>query len=153
MNDHHPVDNETFHQKLVVPAVRGFNGVQLTALFFAAQSLLLLFATAWEDSHLVTAFVLAWAGLYAWIAWGLVRAEKAAWHLAAFFAFVGIVLNIVSVACAPNNIADGDMTLLDAGGDILMLVLSILVWGYLRRPMVRDVFGVPTYSDSQNDQP
>lgn len=137
--------------KLVVPAVHGFIGVQLTALFFAVQAVLMLVAWTYADGLFEPLFVLVGAGLYAYIAWGLTRAEKSAWHLAAFFAFVGIVLNLLSVACAPGELADGNMSLLDVAGDMLMLVLSILVWGYIRRDPVREVFGVPTYPRHDED--
>lgn len=137
--------------RLLVPAVQGFQGIQLVVLFHAAQSLLALLAGAFTDgifSHLV---LLVIAGVHAWTAWGLTRAHKPAWHLAAFLAFVGIVLGLVAAACAPGKLAEGDITLLDVTGEMLMLVLSFLVWSYIRRPDVREVFGVPVYGEKHRD--
>ena len=137
--------DQHWKDKLLVPSLQGFTGVQLTALFFAVQAILMLFAWTYTDGPFESVAVLVGAGVYGYTAWGLTRAEKSAWHLAAFLAFLGIILNLLAVACAPGDLADGDITLLDVAGDMLMLVLSIIVWGYIRRQPVREVFGVPTY--------
>lgn len=143
--------NDDIRDRILVPAVRHFTGVQLTALFFALQSVLMLLASAFADGSFTRIGVLLGAGLYACIAWGLTQARKPAWHLAAFFAFVGIILNLVAIGCAPGRLAEYEITLLDVAGDMLMLVLSVLVWGYLRRAEVREVFGVPIYqADVEN---
>jgi hypothetical protein len=141
----------SWQSRLLVPAVQNFQGIQLVVLFHAAQSLLALFAGAFTDGISSRFVILAIAGVHAWTAWGLTRAHKPAWHLAAFLAFAGIVLGLLAVACAPGKLAEGDITLLDVTGEMLMLVLSFLVWSYIRRPDVREVYGVPVYGEDHRE--
>lgn len=88
-------------------------------------------------------FLLAVAALKLFAAFGLLRAEKSAWHVAAFLAFVGIVWNAIAAACAPGAIARGDMHLFEAAWKVLMLGISFVVFSYLRRPDIRRLYGVP----------
>ncbi len=48
--------------KLIVPAVRGFVGVQLTALLFAVQAVLMLFAWTYAHGLFTPVVVLVGAG-------------------------------------------------------------------------------------------
>ncbi len=140
-------------QELIPHAIRGYRGIQLTAAYFAACTLLSLGLGLFTEGFFASLFLYSFAGAYAWTAYALFSVRKSGWHFACFFAFVTIVLNIISLACAPRDIAAEEMNLFEVAFDMLTLVLSFIILTYLRRPDVREIYGVPLSYGLDEDGP
>lgn len=134
---------------LVVPSVHGMHGLYWCAGWYAVQALFLIATLVFMDGLVAPFLVLALVGLYTYVAIGLLRALKPAWHFATFIAFLSIIVNAVAIACAPGEIADHETTLAEAALDVVSLALFVLVYAYLRKPSVREIYGVPANYQGQ----
>ena len=137
---------------VIAPAVQERPGLLWVAAYYALLAVIGAVTFFLDDGLFARFSELTFIVVYAYVAFGLLQADKPAWHLAAFFAFIGIIVNGVATACAPGNIADGDITLFEASGTVTLLVLSFFVFAYLRKPDVRAIYGVPqTYRNDERD--
>lgn len=119
-------------------------GIAWCAAWFGFVALAAFVTSVLPNAAFVArAVLLAIGGLHGFVAFGLLRGVKAAWHLAAFLAFITIVLRASAIACAPGEIADGDKHLLQAALDVAVLAIAIVIYGYLRKPHIRVLYGVP----------
>ena len=136
----------------VPPAIQGFQGIQLIIayhLIVAAIMLVFLFLADNVGERLTMMIATL---LYGWIAYALFSVRKNGWHLARIVSFITVILNAVAVACAPEAIADGDGSLALVALDILVLLVNIQILAYLRRPLLREIYGVPEF-DADADGP
>jgi hypothetical protein len=127
----------------LVLRIRGQHGIYWCAAWFALQALAMFVTGVLETGAFELTLLFAVSGLHAFVALGLLRGMKSAWHIAAFLAFATMVLKLLATACAPGDIADGDKHLLEAALDIVVLAIVILIFGYLRKPFIRKLYNVP----------
>lgn len=139
--------------ELIPHAIRGYRGVHLTVAYFAVFAVISLVLGYLDDGFFSSIFIYSLAGAYAWTAYALFTVRKSGWHFASFFAFITIILNAIALSCAPGEIADDKMSLFQVTYDVLTLVLSVLIIGYLRRPDVREIYGVPLSYRLDGDGP
>jgi len=111
--------------------------------WYALQSVFAFIASAFQDGMVSSFALIVFGGFCAYAALGLLRALKPAWHIAAFLAFLSIILTAITVACAPGDIVDDEKHLLEAALDVVMLAVFVLVYSWLRKPAVRTLYGVP----------
>ncbi len=127
----------------VSPRILDRHGICWCAAWFALQAVIAFVAGVLESGAFALTLLFAIGGLNAYVALGLLRGLKPAWHFATFLAFVTVLLKIIATACAPGEIADGDRHLPEAALDIVILAIAVLVFGYLRKPSVRRLYNVP----------
>lgn len=137
-------------QSIVAPQIRGEQGVYWCAAWYALQGVLSLGMSVFQDGTFTRLALIVFGAFCVYAALGLLRALKPAWHIATFIAFASIILTGVSIACAPGEIADNEITLFEAALDVLVLTLFILVYSYLRKPRVRKLYGVPMSYRTEN---
>lgn len=130
-------------QSIVAPRIRGEQGVYWCAAWYAVQGVLSFGMSAFESGFFTKLVLIVFGAFCTYAALGLLRAVKPAWHIATFIAFASILLTGISIACAPGEIADNEIMLFEAALDVLVLTLFILVYSYLRKPRVRELYGVP----------
>lgn len=119
-------------------------GIAWCAAWFAIPALAAFgFAAFTQTGAVGRVFLLLVGGVHAFAALGLLRGVKAGWNVATFLAFLTIVTRVVAVACAPGEIADGERHLLEAGLDVAVLAIAIVIFAYLRKPAVRSLYSVP----------
>lgn len=130
-------------QSIVAPRIRGEQGIYWCVAWYALQGVLSLGMGAFEDGMFAKLVLIVFGAFCVYAALGLLRALKPAWHIATFLAFAAIILTGISIACAPGEIADNEITLFEAALDVLVLTLFILVYSYLRKPRIRELYAVP----------
>lgn len=141
-------------QPWIAERVRGRSGVYWCAAWFALQALIAFVASVLETGAMTLSLLIAFGGLNAYVALGLLRGLKPAWHFATFLAFITIALKLLATACAPGAIADGDRTLFEAALDIMLLAGAVLVFMHLRKPAIRALYKVPeSYRLESNERP
>lgn len=129
-------------KRMLAPALAAHQGIIRVSVWFGFSALVSLGMLIMHEGLAGRAFLLSVAALKLFAAFGLLRAEKSAWHIAAFLAFMGMVWNAIAAACAPGALARGDMHLFEVVWKVFVLVISFVVFSYLRRPDIRSEYGV-----------
>ena len=134
---------QRFFHSLVADSVRSTHGIYWCSALFAVQAMLALAAGVLESGFFAPVLMLGYGALSAYVSLALLQAVKAAWHWATFILFLSIIVSAVAVACAPGEMADGEQHFLETVLDVVMLALFILAYSFLRRPAIREIYGVP----------
>jgi hypothetical protein len=136
----------------IAPEIRAQRGLQWCAAWFGLNAVAALLFAVFTEGLAGLLFLFLLAGLHAYACVGLLRGLKSGWHIAAFLAFATIVVQSISVACAPGNMARGDMHFFELVLNVLILAVAVLVFGYLRAPAIRRLYGVPeNYRVAESD--
>lgn len=124
-------------------AILQHRGLPLIAGFYALQAIALMLAAGFAGGVLSMAWWLVWGAVFLVVGIGILRRRKSAWHLACFLSFAGALWQLLAVACAPGELADGETNIFLVTVNMSMLAVYLVIFAYLRRADIRVLYGVP----------